>query len=211
MQVNNNISFTSVIPVKVVANGQECKNVDTIRKVCNAVIKEISGPIKNNPNPTIRNATARLSTMDPDYNYFKAYTNGYLANGNGINSDHFRTIIGGQGGYIVTGPAVNDFKILGERIGRAQKECKEAGLKNSPQLEDAYFQYSKHIQTIGRNIKLRLTEIYDKQSGYRLGRPQQMEVKVTTGHVKRKGEEKVVIKSIDNIDFTDRIDFTKTS
>ncbi len=207
MQLNaiNNINFTSVIPVKVIANGQEVKDEDTIRKSCNAVIREISGPIHSSDNPCIRPAAATLSTMDPHYNYFLAYVRGYKnIHNNAINSDYFKTIMGSNGGYIVTGPNVEKLNEAGLEIGRARKECKENGLNNSLRLQNAYEHYQKTIRNIGSDNSERITEVFDRKTNRRLGKQQQMEVHVTTKTVKRAGKPTVVVKSIDEINFSNR-------
>lgn len=207
MQINgtNSINFTSVIPVKVIANGVEAKDEDTIRKTCNAVIREISGPIHESENPCIRPAAATLSTMDPHYNYFLAYVRGYKnVHDNAINSDYFKTIMGGNGGYIVTGPNVEKLSEAGLEIGRAKKECKEYGINNSVRLQNAHENYQRTIRAIGSDNSERITEIFDKKTGRRLGKQQQMEVHVTTKTVKRAGKPTVVVKSLDEINFANR-------
>ena len=207
MQINkiNNTNFTSVIPVKIIANGQEAKDEDTIRKGCNAVIREISGPIHESGNPYIRPAAATLSRMDPHYNYFLAYTRGYKnINDNSINSDYFKTIMGRSGGYIVTGPQVNDLSEAGLEIGRAKKECKSNGMSDSLRLQTAYANYQNTIRKIGSNNNERITEIFDPKTGKKLGKQQEMEVHITTKTVKRSGKPTVVVKSIDSITFNDR-------
>ncbi len=208
----NNISFTSVIPVKVIANGVEATDAETVRKTCNYLIRSLSGPVKYNPNPVVKNAAARLSTMDPDYDFFRAYTHGYLGMGEDIiNSDFFKTIIGKHGGYIVTGSDVNQFKLLGHEIGRARKICKESGVKCNERLMQAHKNYQNYIYEIGTSVSRRIKEIFNPQTREKIGKPQQMEVHITTRIAKRKGVNKVEIKSLDNIDFTDRLNFTKTS
>lgn len=209
--MQNNISFTSVIPVKVIANGIEAADEETVRKTCNMVIRALSGPIKYNNNPAVRNAAAKLGTMDPDYDYFRAYTKGYLGVGEDvINSDFFKTIKGNHGGYIVTGPEVMKFKAAGHEIGSAKKEAKILGVELTERLEKAYTKYRKLMQEIGRSTPLRLREIFDPKTAEKVGKQQQMEVSVTTRIAKRKGVNKVEIKSLDNIAFTDRPDFTKS-
>ena len=203
--INSGISFKSVIPVKVIVNGEEVKDEDTIRKGCNAFIREISGPIYKSENPNIRPAAATLSTMDPHYNYFLAYTKGYKnIHDSAVNSDYFKTIFGTNGGYIVTGPQVQLLSDAGLEIGRAKKECREYGLHNSPRLANAYENYQKTIKNIGSNINERLTEIYDKRNGNRLGKQQEIELHISTKTVKRGGVPTVVVKSIDEIKFSNR-------
>ncbi len=212
-QISYNPNFTSVIPVKVIANGKEALDEETVRKACNAVIRAISGPIKDNPNPAIKPAAAMLSTMDPDYCYYKAYAGGYLSSGSDlINSDYFKTIIGKHGGYIVTGQPVNVFNELGHKIGKAKKECKLNGMQNSKTLQNAQDAYFAYMRKIGCNLSLRIREAFNNITKERFGKQQQMEVSVTTKQVKQKGVPKIAIKSIEDIKFSDRPDkFTKTS
>ena len=203
--INNGISFKSLIPVKIIANGQEAKDEETIRKGCNAVIREISGPIWKSENPIIRPAAATLSTMDPHYNYFLAYTRGYKnIHDNAINSDYFKTIIGSQSGYILTGPKVQELSEIGLEIGRAKKECKQNGISNSRRLQDAHDNYHNTLNKIGTDVNERIREIFDKKTGKKMGKEQQMEVHITTKTVKRNGKDAVVVKSIDQIDFTNK-------
>ncbi|MBE7710176.1 MAG: hypothetical protein E7Z93_07005 [Cyanobacteria bacterium SIG32] len=207
MQINkiNNVNFTSVIPVRVIANGQEVKDEETVRKGCNALIREISGPIHRSENPNTRPAAAILSTMDPHYNYFLAYTKGYKnINETSTNSDYFKTIMGSNGGYIVTGPQVQLLSDAGLEIGRAKKECNEYGLHNSDRLQNAYIAYQNTIKNIGSNTNERLTELCDKKTGRRLGKQQEIELHISTKTVKRNGKPAVVVKSIDEINFKDR-------
>lgn len=209
--MQNNISFTSVIPVKVIANGIEATDEETVRKTCNMVIRALSGPVKYNHNHAVRNAAAKLGTMDPDYDYFRAYTKGYLGVGEDvINSDFFKTIKGKHGGYIVTGDEVKKFKIIGHEIGSAKKEAKLLGNSMTEKLVQAHKKYQRLMHDIGKSTHLRIREIFDPKSGEKLGKQQQMEVSVTTRIAKRKGVNKVEIKSLDNIEFTDRPDFTKS-
>ena len=201
----NNQNFTSVIPVKVIANGQEVLDEETIRKGCNALIRAIAGPIRENTNPVIRPAAATLSTMDPHYNYFLAYTSGYknIAQ-DSINSDYFKTIMGRSGGYIVTGPRVQEISSAGYEIGSARKECRNYGLANSDRLNQAYVNYQKTIANIGNDINERLSEIFDRKTGKRLGKHQQIELHITTKNVKRNNKNSVTVKSIDDVQFKDR-------
>ncbi len=203
--INSGISFKSLIPVKVIANGQEAKDEETIRKGCNAVIREISGPIWKSENPNIRPAAATLSTMDPHYNYFLAYTRGYKnIHDNAINSDYFKTILGAENGYILTGPKVQDLNEIGLEIGRAKKECKQNGMDESRRLQSAYDAYHNALNKIGTNGSERIREIFDKKTGKKMGKEQQMEVHITTKTVKRNGKDTIVVKSIDQIDFTNK-------
>lgn len=211
-QISNGTTFTSVIPVKVIANGKEVLDEETVRKTCNAVIRAISGPIKDNPNPAIRPAAATLNTMDPDYCYFRAYAHGYLSSDkNSINSDYFKTIIGKHGGYIVTGQPVGVLNQLGHDIGKAKRNCRLDGMQTSKALQNANDNYFSYIQRIGSNISLRIREAFNHITKERYGKEQQMEVYVTTKQAKQNGVSKVVIKNIDNIKFSDRPKFTKTS
>lgn len=211
MQVNNNISFTSVIPIKVIANGVESADPETIRKTCNYIVRSLSGPVKYNT-PIVQNAAAKLGTMDPDYNHYLAYTRGYCNQLGGINSDYFKIITDRAGrGYIVTGKEVNRFREVGQEIGSAQKECKNFGLTTSKRLQDAYNKYVELISEVGRNINLRLREVINPFNHTPEGNFMEMNVYVTTRKATRKGVEKVEIKSLDNIDFGIRNNFTKTS
>ena len=200
------VSFTSVIPVKVIANGIETIDEETVRKGCNAVIREISGPIRTSENPIIRPAAAMLSTMDPHYNYFLAYSNGYKSlNKNSTNSDYFKTIIGKAGhGYIVTGPRVLDIDAAGYEIGKAKKECKELKIETSDRLKNAYWEYQATIKRIGSDGNERIREIFDRRTCKKYGNKQQMEVYITTKSVKRGYKSAVVVKSIDDIKFSNR-------
>lgn len=200
MKVTSNINFTSVIPVKVIANGKETYDEDVIRKSCNALIREIAGPIHKSENPYIRPLAATLSTMDPHYNYFTAYTRGYKnLYPNAINSEYIKTIINNGQGYIITGPQVEKLNTCGYKIGVAKKECKLQNAQNNLKLQAASQAYQNALLSISRDKNARIREIYDYNSKQRMGKEQKIELCVTTKNIKRDNKNTIAIKSIDNV------------
>lgn len=200
MKIMSNINFTSVIPVKVIANGKEAKDEDTIRKSCNALIREIAGPIYQSKNEHIRPFAATLNTVDPHYNYFIAYTKGYKnLYPNAVNSEYIKTIISNGQGYIVTGPQVDKLNACGYEIGSAKKECKFHNVQNSSRLQSAVLAYQNTLRSISQDKSARIREIYDYNSKQKMGNEQEIELHVTSKVVNRNNAKSVVVKSIDRV------------
>lgn len=201
--INNSPNFNGITPIRVYNNGVEVMDRTIIRNACSKVIKEFAGPLK----PKSRPAAAQLAVRDADYSYLIA-TKGYpdkFINGDAVPSDYIKVIYDrSERGYLVTGPMCIDLKALGYNIGLATKKCKEAGVKTSEELEYARTQYGDYVRAIGNNMRNRVREAFNRFTGEKVGRYQEMRLDISTKPHKVKG--KIVEKvTLENISFNDRL------
>ncbi len=197
--MDTKISFTGVIPVKVIKNGQETFDKQTIHKTCLRVINGIAGPLKERPEYIP--IASKLAVMDSDYKYHKAL-NGYktIYNNTKLTASNFFRIIFDQmnRGYIVTGAPAEELSKIGREIGYHKKSCKIFNNERSHALEMVNNKYWDFIKKIGNNFNLRIRECFNPETNTKIGDLQQMVVNVTTKSTKNKNlnNEKLIIDNI---------------
>ncbi len=203
MYVNNNISFSGVIPVKVILDGKETLNKKIVHKACQNAVKGLSGPLREKPDFKV--AAAQLSVMDNDYKYARAFF-GYdrLIPDQKLTASKFFKIIFDKHnrGYIVTGKPSENLSDLGRQIGLAQRECNEYNVSTSPKLEQAKKNYWQYVADVGNNLLYRIRETFIPNTLEKAGNYQQMNLNVSAKPVKRKGAEDFKV-TIDSITFSD--------
>ena len=206
MQVSatNNISFTGVIPVRILKDGKEVFDKNIVRKACLEVIDGLAGPLKDKPE--FKSPAAQLAAMDSDYKYVRAF-HGYsrvFSESKFTPSNFFKIIFDKIGrAYIVTGKASDTLSDLGKAIGRAKRDCKICNIENSPALEAAKNNYWEYLKKVGNNLDLRIKEAFAPSTLQKFGKYQQMDVQITTKPHKVKGKEDTKV-ILENICFSDR-------
>lgn len=201
MRINsgNNVNFTGVIPVRVFKEGQEVLDKDIVHKTCLKVVQGLAGPLCEKPE--FKATAAQLAVMDNDYKFARAFYgyNRILPDQKLTASKFFKIIFDKfNRGYIVTGRPSELLSELGKEIGRAQKECNFYNLNTSPKLEAARKNYWDMVINIGNNLNLRIREAFAPKTLEKMGKFQQMDVKIDTKPVKIKGkpDHKIVISDI---------------
>lgn len=206
MQVNSKskVNFTGVIPVRVFVNGKETLDGKLIHKTCQAVVKGIAGPLCDKPD--FKPVAAQLAVMDNDYKFARAfYGYSHILPDQKLTVSKFFKIITDRNkrGYIVTGAPSEKLSELGKEIGRAQRECKEYAVKDSPRLQSAKDEYWRYIAEVGNNLLYRIKETFSPTNLVKIGKYQQMDVHISVKPVKVKGKPDSKIK-IENISFSDK-------
>ena len=166
---NNNPSFTSVIPVKVVLDGIEVYSPKYTRPATQKLTKILTGPVKDDEK--MLEIVRKFAQHDPDYDYTLGMY-GAQKWGNSKKhqpSDFFRCIVDVTGTYLFTGLQANKLKEIGKILGKAQRSCKEQKVLTNFELQCAKRSYSYKIWDFLHAAKVRLTEGFDKGTKQRCG------------------------------------------
>lgn len=166
--INGNLSFTSIVPVRVFVDGMETFNQKLIKSSCHQLNNVLKGPSNNGRQLSI---IQKFAQHDPDYSYEK----GYLGHGS-IASDFFRYIIKDNTSYIFTGKHADILKNIGKSIGLERKFCKENNHKTSFDLMFARKSYGNKITSFLQNKNIRLREFVNPNTKQKFGKPVQLNI-----------------------------------
>lgn len=192
---NSNISFKSVVPVKVFIDGMETFDKKNIKSACRKLSNVLAGTTKR------LDISDTFAKFDPDYKSYFART-GYPKITSGENpqpSDFFRCIDGGSQMYIFTGNEAFKLRELGKKIGSNKTECKHRNIQNSFDLHTAKRLYGSTIMNFLRSAKLRITEGFDNLTGIKYGRPVTLQINMSSNGKYGLSTFKM---NIDNIEFS---------
>lgn len=166
---NNNPSFTSVIPVRVILDGTEVYSPKYARPATQQLTRILAGPVKGDPKKL--EIVRKFAQHDPDYDY----TLGIYGAQRGKSSkklqpsDFFRCIVDVTGTYLFTGMQANKLKEIGKILGKLQQTCKEQKVSTNFELQCAKRSYSYKIWDYLHTAKVRLTEGFDRNTKQRYG------------------------------------------
>lgn len=177
MQVSNNKNlcnapnFGSVIPIRVVIDGQITTDQKLVEKSCRMFIKSLT------TRPMTRNTHYKnvVNYMEKDMDYFpkqifnERRTNPELTPSTFIRAIHTYT----RGSFLVTGQEANILASIGRRIGIAKTQSQMA-------VDDAKKIYSNAIENILNNAKARVTEFCDRNTRQKSGDPVQLQLNMTS-------------------------------
>lgn len=173
---NSNVSFKSVVPVRVFIDGMETIDKKNIKSACRQLSNILAGATKR------YDISDTFAKFDPDYKSYFAKT-GYPKITSGEKpqpSDFFRCIDGGSQMYIFTGNEAFKLRELGKKIGTNRTESKHRNIQNSFDLHTAKRLYANTIMNFLRSTKLRITEYFDNLTGTRYGRPVTLNINLTS-------------------------------
>ena len=147
----NDVTFTSVLPIRVVDSKGVVVEQKIQKKACERITKILSGPVKKESDYDF---LKKLALKDPEYSLTRAMR-GYCSDKE-TPSSHFKIIFDSQGRpYILTGKDSEQLSILGRNIGLAQRECNIRGVGFSDALLYAKEQYNRAVKAIlGDNTKI---------------------------------------------------------
>ena len=176
----NNISFTSVVPVRVFIDGMETFNPKNLKYATHKLTSVLAGPAKND-NKKLK-IIREFAKYDPDYNLELGY-NGYPKRKNKKNvqpSDYFRCIFDKYGTFLFTGAQAEKLLEVGKSIGSEKVYCKTRKIQNSFDLQAAKQYYGFIIGNFMRSIKLRVKETFDPKTKIRSGKPVELHINMSS-------------------------------
>ncbi len=161
--INGNLSFTSVVPVRVFVDGMETFNQKLIKSSCHQLNNVLKGPSNSGHKLSI---IKKFAQHDPDYNLQM----GYYGH-DSIASDYFRCITKNNKSYIFTGAQAEVMKKTGKLIGLERKNCKEKNYATNFDLMFARKSYENNIINFLKNPNLRIKEFLNPNTLQKSGRP----------------------------------------
>ena len=177
----NNLSFTSVVPVRVYIDGMETFNQKNIRSACRQLSTVLAGPVKYDAKKI--NIVKTFAQHDPDY-ILHFGLNGYPKIKNSTKkmqpSDYFRFIADDLRSYLFTGEQAKKLREAGKAVGLEQQTCKARKIQDSFDLHAAKKRYGFTIENSLRSAKLRLRETYDAITKQRTGKPVDLNIHLTS-------------------------------
>lgn len=181
MQINRSqnyhINFTSVIPVRVFIDGMETFGEKNIKAAARQLITTIKGPVKYDEKSVI--IAGKLAQKDPDFNFSRAL-NGYISsgkNGKSNPSDFFRLVRDKNNSYyLLTGKQGEHLASLGKTVGKERASAKDHHQASTFDLYVAKRNYERFIRNCINNLKLRITEFYNPDTGQKTGKPVIMDI-----------------------------------
>ena len=201
--INNNLSFTSVVPVRVYIDGMETFNQKNIRTSCRQLSSVLAGPAAKDIKKT--GIVKEYAKHDPDY-ILRFGLNGYpKLKGSAKKmqpSDYFRCISDDTKSYLFTGEQANKLREAGKAVGQEQQVCKNRHLTNSFDLHAAKKNYGFLIANYLRSTKLRLRETFDSFTKQRTGKPVDLNIHLTSNGKYAQSNFKI---------FLDKITFTPSN
>ncbi len=197
----NNISFTSVVPLRVFIDGMETYNTQHLKSAAHSLTAILAGPAKGDSKKLT--IIRKFAKHDPDYNIEYGF-NGYPKKKNQKNirpSDYFRCIFdifSGGGSFLFTGAQAEKLRELGKSIGSEKAVCKSKKVANSFDLQTAKHYYGFVIGNFMRSLKLRIKETFDTKTKIRIGKPVELHINMTSN---KKYGQKSFKMELDSIDF----------
>ena len=183
--INNNTTFTSVVPVRVRIDGMEVVDEERyILSACRQLSRILAGPTKEKEITKLA-VIRKFAGIDPDYNLLYGIS-GYPKSWNQTNiqpSDYFRHICDDKKRhFFLTGAQAEKLRELGEQIGSARKDCKTRNISNSFDLMTAYGKYWGAIKYFIKHKEFRLTENFDYASNKKFGNPVTLVIDMISNH-----------------------------
>lgn len=166
---NSNLSFTSVVPVRVFVDGMETFNPKMIKSAARHLTSTLFGPASTNPHQSA--IVKEYAKFDPDY----VLQNGLFGHPRikqgqkAQPSDYFRIIADNNASYLFSGEQAKKLKELGKAVGAEQFVCKTRGINSSYDLQVAKRNYGFCISNFIRSTKLRLRENFDCKTKIKSG------------------------------------------
>ena len=168
--INNNIQFTSVIPVRVRIDGKESYSEHFIRPACRKLSAILLGPTKDNETKKIE-IIKEFAKHDFDYKYnfgLKGHPK------NNVNkkpkpSDIFRYICHNFEHYLFTGRQAEKLKEFGKQVGNEKYTGKLLEVDNSFDIKVAQGNYWGSMKSYIKNKALRLKEKFNPETGEKYG------------------------------------------
>jgi len=173
--------FTSVVPVRVFIDGMETFAESSVKTAGRQLTNILAGPVRGDVKKL--QIAKRLAALDPDYDLSAAIAgyNSGDARKKTTPSDFFRLIRGQSGKfYLFTGAQAERLLCLGKAVGNEKYISKQNNCLNSLDLYVAKRNYEDYIRKTINNVKLRITEFYDKAAGKKLGKPVELNILMTS-------------------------------
>ncbi len=191
---NNNISFRSVVPVRVFIDGMETRDSKLIKSACHKLSYVLAGPPNSKSDEII---IRKFAQHDPDYMLHFAL-NGYPKDKSQKAlhaSDYFRFILKDGKTYLFTGAQAEQLKILGKSIGK-EKSIGKTYKNNSFDLFVSQKNYFNAISDFIKASRLRLKKTFDIYTHERIGQPVTLHLQLSSNKKYGRSAFKTEVESI---------------
>ncbi len=150
--INNQTSFTSVIPVRVFIDGLETTDAQLVKKSCRQLSNLLASPSKNDIQKEIMTTFAHY-----DKSYVPKFQTGYTCKP----SEIFRCVTDFPQNFFITGSQAKELHVLGKSIGVAINSANQRGITTSFDTMVAKRNYGHKLKEILSKTANRLSEISD--------------------------------------------------
>lgn len=184
MQINRSqgtTSFKGTIPVRVFIDGMETFQEAPIKNAARQLTTILAGPLHGNEQGL--HIARKLAGVDPDYNINRAIHGFKLPEKwkKATPSDFFRLLKSDDGKFILlTGHQGEQMANLGKALGIARGEAKERNCSNSFDVIVAKRNYESYMKNCLKNLKLRITEIFNRNTKQKIGAPIELNIHMTS-------------------------------